>query len=71
MANLYINDTVPKATVIDSTFHYSPNGKDLYIGRMENDEFPYWFNGVIDEIRIYNHVFSNKEAKLVYEDLDQ
>jgi len=35
---------------------YTPNNQDLFIGRHEDatNQFPYWFNGVIDEIRIYN-----------------
>ncbi len=32
---------------------FTPNSSDLFIGRAESTEYPYWWNGVIDEIRIY------------------
>jgi len=34
----------------------TPNSLDLFIGRNDDPTslFPYWLNGVIDEIRIYN-----------------
>ncbi len=70
VSKLYINNKVPKETNVDFDFSYSPNSKDLYIGRMESDEFPYWFNGVIDEIRIYNSVLSPKEADFVYKSIN-
>ena len=33
---------------------FTDNSNDLFIGKTENPTYPYWFNGVIDEIRIYN-----------------
>ncbi len=36
------------------TVSFSGNTQDLYIGETESSIFPYYFNGVIDEIRIYN-----------------
>jgi hypothetical protein len=48
-------DGVLKMTTIGSP-SYTPNFDDLFIGRAENPTYPYWFNGVIDEIRIYNKV---------------
>jgi hypothetical protein len=51
-SRLYINGVlsdirVKKATTSGSTF-------DLFIGKHEDPSYPYYFNGVIDEIRIYN-----------------
>lgn len=37
---------------------FTSNTYDLFIGRYEDPLFPYWFNGVIDEIRIYNKPLS-------------
>jgi len=33
---------------------FTPNTQDLYIGETESSIFPYYFKGIIDEIRIYN-----------------
>jgi hypothetical protein len=33
---------------------FTPNSNNLFIGRQENPAYPFLFNGVIDEIRIYN-----------------
>jgi len=39
------------------------NGNDVYIGRFEDAVFPYWFNGVIDEIRIYSRALPAEAVK--------
>jgi len=41
------------------------NANDLFIGRHESDVFPYWFNGVIDEIRIYNRALPIQTIRLL------
>lgn len=51
-ANLYINGQLKYSANISTPF--TPNNYDLFIGKHENPPFPYYFNGVIDEIRIYN-----------------
>src|SRR5450432_2626706 len=33
---------------------FTANTNKLYIGTLEDGTHPYWFNGVIDEIRIYS-----------------
>ncbi|MBS1599318.1 MAG: LamG domain-containing protein [Bacteroidetes bacterium] len=52
VAKLYINGQLKSATSISGAF--TKNTQDLLIGKHENPPFPYWFNGIIDEIRIYN-----------------
>lgn len=69
LSTLYINNKLVESNK-NKTVSYRPNSKDLYIGRMENELFPYWFNGVIDEIRIYNSVLSPKEADFVYKSIN-
>ena len=39
------------------------NPMDLYIGMLKSDQYPYWFNGDLDEIRIYNRALSEDEVK--------
>jgi len=42
---------------------FTPNASDLFIGRAESAEYPYWWNGVIDEVRIYNKVLCEGAVK--------
>jgi hypothetical protein len=52
-AKLYLNGELKWTWHMPVSF--VANNHDLFIGRDEdNIQFPYWFNGVIDEIRIYN-----------------
>ena len=51
--------------MVDST--YAPgytftNAFDLYFGHMNNSTYPYWFNGVLDEVRIYNRPLNIEEV---------
>ena len=70
LAQLYINNkTVPDTVTYNTNVDYTANAGDLYIGRNQNPIYPYWFKGVIDEIRIYNKNLNNNEARLVSEKL--
>lgn len=60
VSNLYVNNKL-KSTVLKISA-FTPKNSNLYIGRMENSTFPYYFNGVIDEIRIYNRALSSAEV---------
>lgn len=51
-AKLYVNGQLK--SVVAGTSPFTANANDLFIGRAENVSIPYWFNGVIDEVRIYN-----------------
>ncbi len=41
------------------------NTEDIFFGKMNNSQFPYWFNGVIDEIRMYNFALSAQQVALL------
>jgi hypothetical protein len=45
------------------------NEYDLFFGKMNNAQYPYWFNGDLDEIRIYNRALNVEEVKALC-DLD-
>jgi hypothetical protein len=55
-AKLYVNGKLKKE--MNVSVPYTSNTNDLYIGKTQNVTFPYFFNGVIDEIRIYNRALS-------------
>lgn len=39
------------------------NSYDLFFGNMNNAQYPYWFNGVMDEVRIYNRAINQAEVQ--------
>jgi hypothetical protein len=61
--DLYV-DSILRASVPDSYISFS-NRYDLFIGHMNNDQYPYWLNGDLDEIRIYNRALSKEEVILL------
>jgi len=38
------------------------NSYDLFLGRLNDGSFPYWFNGDMDEVRIYDRVLNTDEV---------
>lgn len=60
-AKLYINGELKDSNQISTTF--TPNDSPIYIGKSPADQFPYWFTGVIDEIRIYNKALTSVQIK--------
>ncbi len=58
-ALLYVNCKLQAKGVIKN-YDFS-NSYDLYLGKMNNSQYPYWFNGVMDEVRLYNRPLKNSE----------
>lgn len=60
-AKLYINcKLVLDYPVKNLTF---TNSYDLFFGKMNNAQYPYWFNGVLDEVRIYDRPLDESEVQ--------
>ncbi|MEO5945853.1 MAG: LamG-like jellyroll fold domain-containing protein [Chitinophagaceae bacterium] len=59
-ARIYINCELKFSTNIILNF---TNSRDLFMGRMEDPSFPYWLNGVLDEVRIYDRPLNIDEVK--------
>ena len=59
---LYVNCEL-KITAPQTDFNYSSLA-DLFIGRMNNSQYPYWLNGDLDEIRIYDRPLNFDEVKV-------
>jgi gliding motility-associated-like protein len=38
------------------------NSYDLFLGKLNSAQYPYWFNGVMDEVRIYNRPINADEV---------
>ena len=61
VAKFYV-DGVLKGTTTGTAI-FTANAFDLFIGRAESAEYPYWWNGIIDEIRIYNKALCEGAVK--------
>ena len=48
---LYINGQLKSS--MNRTAIFTPNASDLFLGKLNDATYPYYFNGVLDEIRIY------------------
>jgi len=61
ISKLYINDKLAMTdTATTDTFKKNP--KDVILGKTVNPNFPFYFKGVIDEVRIYNRALSADEV---------
>lgn len=60
----YIDGVLKTETIKSTTF--TPNAFDLYIGATPAPQFPYWLNGVIDEVRIYEKALCAEAVKQLY-----
>lgn len=63
-AKLYINGVLKASS--NTTASFTDNTHDLFIGKCEDSVFPYWFSGVIDEVRIYNRALPQGAVKQLY-----
>jgi hypothetical protein len=41
------------------------NTADLFFGKMNHPQYPYWFNGDLDEVRIYNRAVNTDEINVL------
>jgi hypothetical protein len=60
-SKLYVNGVLKDSR--QAPFAFTANPADLFIGKQDNAQYPYWFNGVIDDIRIYNRALCDGEVK--------
>jgi PKD repeat protein len=65
-ANLYLDCKVI-ATGTARNHNFS-NTDDLFFGKLDNSQFPYWFNGELDEVRIYNRCLNQNEVTAIVGD---
>ena len=58
MARLYVDCQLKYEVLFPETFI---NEQDLFFGKSDDDLFPFWLNGDLDDIRIYNRGLNEKE----------
>jgi hypothetical protein len=64
----YVNGILDKTKAVAGTIGGSPQAENIAIGAyLYNGNFTSYFNGSMDDIRIYNRALSNVEVSLLYE----
>lgn len=58
-AKMFVNGILRYTTVAKTTI--GVNVQDVFLGRHDDLTYPYWFNGVMDEVRIYNRALNVPE----------
>ncbi len=56
---LYVNGTLRYQ--VNGSLPIGVNSEDVFLGRKNNTQYPYWFKGVMDEVRIYNRALNIQE----------
>jgi Concanavalin A-like lectin/glucanases superfamily/Secretion system C-terminal sorting domain len=59
-ARIYVN-CILRASVAASVSTFT-NNFDLFFGHLNNAQYPYWLNGDLDEVRIYNRALTQAEV---------
>ncbi len=59
-SKFYVNGVLRYVTASNN---HGSNLDDIFLGKMDNWQYPYWLNADIDDIRIYNRVLSASEVK--------
>ncbi|HWB24937.1 MAG TPA: LamG domain-containing protein [Chitinophagaceae bacterium] len=60
-AKLYVDGSLVSETA--GSISFTGNNHDLFIGKHEDPQYPYYFNGVMDELKIYSRAISEREVK--------
>lgn len=63
-SKLYVNGILVNRIIRSTSF--TANTNPLFIGRNQDPGYPYYFNGVIDEIRIYKRVLNQAEVSALF-----
>ncbi len=64
-ATLYVNCDIKYAVPFKESFI---NNEDLFLGKTNDEFFPFWFNGDLDDLRIYNRALSKTEVEQLCEE---
>jgi len=60
-SKIYVNCVLQGTGPAPASFS---NSLDLYMGKMNNVQYPFWLNGDLDEVRIYNRALTVAEVNL-------
>ena len=63
---IYVNGTLENTVLQNNNNSFGTNTDPLYIGKHDYNNAPYYFNGKIDDIGIWNRVLDSCEIKDLY-----
>ena len=63
MAKIYVDCILRDSAVVSITSF--TNSYDLFLGHLNNAQYPYWLNGDLDEVRIYDRALNQDEVKVL------
>ena len=63
-SKIYVNGILVSEVTKSTTFNANLN--PLFLCRNEDPNYPYYFNGIVDEIRIYNRALKATEVQQLY-----
>lgn len=66
VSKIYVNGVLRNTRTSTPLPTFTPNSQELFIGKHGDPPFPYWFNGTVDDVRIYNRGLCEAEVKLLY-----
>jgi hypothetical protein len=66
ISRLYIDGLLKDSLKLTDGVTFT-NQSDLFFGKLNNDSFPYWYNGDLDDVRIYNRIINPLEIKKIAE----
>ncbi len=64
-AKYFLNGALVASGNYSNTFS---NSYDLFLGRNDPIQSPFWLNGVLDEVRIYNRALNSAEINALYKE---
>jgi hypothetical protein len=62
IGKIYVNCQLIDSTAITSTIGNTTD--DLFLGKLNNSTYPFWFTGIMDEVRIYNRALNQAEVNV-------
>ena len=63
----YVNDSIVHNSQAYGTI--TPSTADLFIGKRDSEQYPEYFKGSIDDIRVYNRALSKAEITALFEEV--
>jgi hypothetical protein len=63
---IYVNGTLENTVLQNNNNSFGTNTDPLYIGKHDYNNFPYYFNGKIDDIAIWNRALTQNEITQLY-----
>ena len=62
---IYVNDSIVHNSQAYGTI--TPSTADLFIGKRDSEQYPEYYKGTIDDIRVYNRALSKTEITALFE----